>query len=492
MAKATGLSAQYCSLIRRGLTVPHPWHWEHFKRAKTCLNGRVETMTELIRLDDIEEFQSVRRMSRFAINDQVLAGIRSLNETTQIEPFLRTILPDPTETAHGSTEIADILTTHVTYGGRARHAAFVNKGKSTKKVTTRNVGSQLLELRQMTGLDLMVLLAVGDIQDDIKRDLMQLAHDAGSDYMLVDAIDIARLFGAYQKVCPQDGIPFADGVCPQCGKSADEPLKLTIDVFEKPIYEHLSLSDVSTGVAKRYSADILTDHHYHRGILREVIKEAIWELRRSDYYRSAFTESHFGQQEAVCVFLFVYGDRRDKQVHNRICRAQWINPELPEEFRPMSWTGQGRLGDIVIDWNDSYDSMRTLFERSTKQEWIRKVEAILPEVHDLVIAASTAFDARRDGKISDDDFEQMMTAWESTALALSRGAENEKVPPVECNDASQAFLQLATTAHNIFVPFASWGRVKRDWRYKEWHLRTYLADYQTQLQSFQHEWQKVR
>lgn len=32
MAKATGLSVRYCSLIRRGLYVPHPRHWEALER----------------------------------------------------------------------------------------------------------------------------------------------------------------------------------------------------------------------------------------------------------------------------------------------------------------------------------------------------------------------------------------------------------------------------------------------------------------------------
>lgn len=32
MAKATGLSMRYCSLIRRGLRVPHPRHWEVLAR----------------------------------------------------------------------------------------------------------------------------------------------------------------------------------------------------------------------------------------------------------------------------------------------------------------------------------------------------------------------------------------------------------------------------------------------------------------------------
>ncbi len=31
MAKATGLSEQYCSLIRRGLKVPHRRHWEQLQ-----------------------------------------------------------------------------------------------------------------------------------------------------------------------------------------------------------------------------------------------------------------------------------------------------------------------------------------------------------------------------------------------------------------------------------------------------------------------------
>lgn len=30
LAKATGLSVQYCSLVRRGLKVPHPRHWPAF------------------------------------------------------------------------------------------------------------------------------------------------------------------------------------------------------------------------------------------------------------------------------------------------------------------------------------------------------------------------------------------------------------------------------------------------------------------------------
>lgn len=219
-----------------------------------------------------------------------------------------------------------------------------------------------------------------------------------------------------------------------------------------------------------------------------MVKEAVWDLRHSDYYRSAITERIFGQQEADCVFRFVYLDRQ----HTWISRAQWISPALPEKFRPMIWKGQEQFDGIVIDWRQDYEAKRAYFERSTKREWAKKVEALLPEIQDLVDRAAAAFEARLSGQLSDDDFGQTMTAWEAEALTLLRRGENEKVPPVECADANQAFQQLVTTFHNIFVPFAYWSRLSRNWRYKEWHLRTYLADYEMQLHRFQHEWDKVK
>jgi hypothetical protein len=95
-----------------------------------------------VRLEDLEELIVAGRISRHAITQDILVGIRQLNEKNEIEPFLRDILPDPTNTPHTSTEVADILTTHVTFSssGKPRLAAFVNKGKSYSKVTSEKVG----------------------------------------------------------------------------------------------------------------------------------------------------------------------------------------------------------------------------------------------------------------------------------------------------------------------------------------------------------------
>ncbi len=453
-------------------------------------------MTRAVRLEEIEEFSPVGRLSRQAITENpiVLQGIRRLREGEEIEPFLRAILPDPTHTPHNSTEIADILTTHVTYGERPRLGAFVNKGRATATVTSRVVSHQVSRLRRVPGIDLMVLLAVGDIRDDIVADLTQAATDAGSDYLIIDSVDVARLFISHQKVCPRDGTPFADGKCLQCGTTADRPVELVYKVHEDLVYDIKTEQDCSVALAKRYAANVLTDPHYSRAAIKEVIKEATWKLRGSDFYRNEITKSYFGSQEADAVKLFVYLGLRDEQQNNWICRTQWNRPGLR---RGTGWAPLGGtewVGEIEIDWQprERYEARHQLFEHGTKGEWGDKIDRVLPQMDALFDEAQSLFATYELGRLDRQALHQSMTELESRALRLSRDAGNQKVPPLECEDADSAFQSLATLLHNIFVPFASWGKGPWNQDQKEALARRYMGYYMEQRPLVQYELRKVR
>lgn len=456
-------------------------------------------MTKSIPLEDVEQFSLVRRVPRESITPAMLAGVKQLDERIQIEPFLRSIIHDTTETPHGSTEIADIFTKQINYGGRARLAAFVNKGKATSSVRMTNVGYQVSKLRPIPKLDLMVLLATGDVQDDIRAHLIQTAQDAAADYMIVDAEDIARMFIAYQKVCPKDGTAYVEGVCPTCGTSADEPIELTIKVLDGYHWDYLERHDVSHAGAKRYTANVLASPHYPKAALREVVKEVAWDLRQWNDYRSEITEARFGAQPADCVFMFIYPTLRDAERTNWVCRAQWIRPDLPDRFKPIAWEGETtafkgdeNLGNISIDWNDGYESRRGLFEYEGRQNWARRIEALLPDIESRASLAANLYEARRSGETDDAAFGRAMQALEAETRDITQRASVEKLPPIECKDADHAFTQLVHTLHNICVPFASWAKKKRDWKYHEWHVRTYLGYFREHQDAFRHEWKKVR
>jgi len=252
-------------------------------------------MARLIEIHEIEEFSEARSIPNGAIDKGILSNVRDLDEEKEMEPFLLQILYDPNRTPHGPTEIADILTTHVHVGGDKRLAAFVLKGKSFKKVSSRDVTHQFAKLRQIPELSLMVFAAIGNIQDDAQRDFVQTAEDAGCDYLIIDCQDLSRLFVAYDKICPKDGTPYSEtGTCKN-GHELDQGISLEMEVREKIKYSIERQKDLSHIGAKRYSAIVLLDKHYSKEVIRTIIHEVSEELKHSNYYRSERVKVHWGE-----------------------------------------------------------------------------------------------------------------------------------------------------------------------------------------------------
>lgn len=450
-------------------------------------------MTRLIRIEDIEEFEQAHSIPRAAINDEILSRVRDLREKEELETYLREILSDKTETPHNPTEIADILTT-VTLEGRALLTAFVNKGRGIPSVSAKNTSHQIIRLRRMPGLNLIAFVAVGHIQDDLKADLVQVAQDTDAHYMIIDAVDVARLFIAYYKICPMDGTPYANGVCPKCGNEADGPITLIITVNEEAQHNVLEHRDVSHGLAKRYVADVWTDRHYTKQTLRKVIKKIIDQLRNSNVYRSRVTESQFGNRPADVVWIFLYFDEFDRQVHNWYCRAQWISPNLPKQNSPMEWEGE-KFGEIVIDWRKDHEAQRIFWleQKCDKQEWIQKIETVLPQMENLIDQARSWLNGYEQNEINVQLFERELTKLEQTALEVSSNAGNAKLPPLDCKECDQLFQNMAAQCHNIFLPFATWGKpTERSLQQKLWLVRNALQGYETNRQHFELEWRKLR
>ena len=448
-------------------------------------------MNTVLKIEDVEELELITHVPRAAITAEVLQGIQSLNETTELEPFLREILADATVTPHTSTEIADILT-QLTIRGKSVRTAFVNKGKSYQKVTSREVAHQIVRLRQIEDLGLILLVATGHIQDDAKRDLFQTAADANAEALVVDSTDLARLLIAHHKICPKDGSPYRNGICGKCGRVANEPIELTIRVFEEPRYVILDQDD-NSAFLKRYTANVMTDPHYPKATIREVIATATNELRRSRFTRSDLVQNAFGDRDADCVWLFVYLDLRDKQQTNWICRSLWISPDAPKDLCPMPLNGQEFLGEIEIDWNKDYFSMRQFWSEhlGNKAGWLEKTRALLPEVERLEHLAQDLLAKLEDGHLSSAAYTNEMTRLEQEASELFRASGNSDWPPLECEEADSRFRSMTSYLHNAYVPFASWGKADWAWDNKIWLVKSALKNFSSARDDFRYEWRKL-
>jgi hypothetical protein len=164
---------------------------------------------------DIDEFSLIAAVQH--IDAAVVDTLRSAYEEKQLEPALRRILGAVDETAHGPKEVADIVAPLHIRGSR-RQSAFVNKGVSLRKVTEKAIAHQVIRVpRELPAAGILVLAAVGDIQDDAKGMLAHVAKSNDLDWAILDRRVLARIFVAYGEICPSDGSWLADLACPTCG-----------------------------------------------------------------------------------------------------------------------------------------------------------------------------------------------------------------------------------------------------------------------------------
>ena len=353
---------------------------------------------KLIKTQDIDEFSEIITIPDNAITESIILSVRQLDEEKDFERAFREILYDPNETPHGPTEISDIITSLHIHGVK-KNSAFVLKGKSYPKVSSKLVSHQFLKLRQLPDIGLAVFAAVGNIQDDAQRDFIQTAIDIGCDYLILDAQDIARLLNAYEKICSKDGTVYNNsGTCLK-GHSLDKGLTLEIEAKEKYRFTITQQKDVSHGGAKRYSAIILTDRHYQKDIIRKIVIDATEKLKVSNYYRNERIKARWGKLPANVVWLYIAYDLNDINNSNWVCHTSWIDPNLTESMRPIPLSGTEEINGIEISWNESYKTYKDFYEdhSASKENAIKGIRRILKEMKYLAELSIKEFNKYKRG-----------------------------------------------------------------------------------------------
>jgi superfamily II DNA or RNA helicase len=194
-------------------------------------------VANLLTIDDFDNFVDIREFPPEKITAEVLNSVRKLDEKEELEPFVRSILFDTSDTPHGPAEIVDILTHKLKVKTHPGLAAFILKGKSFPTVRPKHVAHQIYRLEKISGLRYAVFAAVGTILDEVREQFCATAERLECKYALFDSMDIARLLVSYGFLCPRDGRRIAAGRC-GCGYS---PKKRILNVLQsdalKALYE---------------------------------------------------------------------------------------------------------------------------------------------------------------------------------------------------------------------------------------------------------------
>ena len=451
-------------------------------------------MGRLIKINDLDQFREIVHVGEDAITRDLRDSVQQLDERRTLEPMLREVLYDPTETPHGPTEIADILTTKVRVRGEQRFAAFVLKGRSFAKVRSKDISHQIIRLRTLPDLGVMVLVAVGHIQDDARRDFIQMAKDANCDYCIVDAIDLARLLVAYEKICPSDGTPFCpDGSCYR-GHKQDVGTSLMVRGQRGSHFNIPRSQDVSHGGARRLSATVLVSPDRDRESLREIIREATSQVRESSYHRNDLLGRRWRDSHAHVVWLFLAADLRDAQDVNWLARTQWIDPRLDATMRPLEMSASEYLDSIAVSWNDSYVRMRDFY----REHSVDKGGALADLLEPLTLRAGRVgcrianwFGDFESGNLEEPDLLVRIRAISPEIDAIADKASNLRFPPQDVVDYQNRAQSLISHLNNMALYYSESGVTTWPEKNRTALMRDTVKNFRADLRRLEFEWEKL-
>ncbi len=450
-------------------------------------------MGHLIRPQDVEQFSEIIRVPDEAITTAVLESVKQLDERRELEPLIREILWDRTQTPHGPTEIADIFTTKVDVGGRRCVAAFVLKGKSFAKVRAADIDHQLIRIAALPVLDVMALVVVGDLQDDARRDLLQVATSTGSDFLLVEADDCARLLIAYGKICPRDGSPFdADGLCRQ-GHTRPPSAEVNLAVTGEPEYEIVSLEDVSHAGARRLSAKVAVNRSYSREAMRDVIRRATDEVAQDTYHRNGEVARRWGASQAHVVWLFLAGDALDIRNYNWLARTQWIDSGLADDMRPMALEASEYVRDIAVVWEVGYAERRKYYRehQAPKGEFLSGLDSLVRRARIAGVALCDSFDLFLSGSIEEPELTRRIRGATAESEALVRQSADLPFPSEDTKDYDSRAQGVFAWLHNMTLYYSDRGMEMWPERSRTCLMKDTVRDFRRELARVELERQRI-
>ncbi|MBN3898913.1 MAG: DUF4365 domain-containing protein [Nostoc sp. NOS(2021)] len=281
-------------------------------------------------------------------------------------------------------------------------------------------------------------------------------------------------------------------------QKVDESSKTEIEKFSKKLtpasdYTILSLRDVSHGLAKRYSANILLSKEFTKSEITRIIKDVTTELITRQYYRNKEAKQHWKGKNTHIIWLFLYLSLDDVSRTTWICRTQWISKELPPEYSPMRLDGELIDGEIIVDWNENYRDISTLLSsyEVTKEDYLDSMLDILELVKYVVDQISDLITQYDSGKLDESRYISLMVKLESELTKLYFEGTDVGTSPTECKDLSQQFQSLISIAHNIVLPNSEIGLKTWEKDNREYLVRQAMKDYHKVLLKLQFELEKV-
>lgn len=231
------------------------------------------------------------------------------------------------------------------------------------------------------------------------------------------------------------------------------------EIVKSMDYTILSIDDVSHGLAKRMTCNILVDSNLTKDQIKSIVTSATFEIINTSYSRNKLVKDAWGNVPAQVIWLFVYKKLDDVHYANWICRCLWIYEGLEKQYRPLEIGYDNEFDGILIDWNETYELQHKLYVQSSgsKQDYLDSLDIHFTHIKSFYETAIRIWDEHKEGKITEDKLIDKMHNLTTPFSIVESEASNILLPPLECRGIDDVFQAFIASVSNVYLCFTSRG-----------------------------------
>ena len=287
-------------------------------------------------------------------------------------------------------------------------------------------------------------------------------------------------------------IPMSQKVDSDSVSTLTDLLTPIVPVNRYTIFEE---SDVSHAGAKRYSFKAVVNGTVSKTDVSSIVRQLTNDGAKRTYHRNHLSQGRWGDSEAKVVWTFVYASANDYARGNPICRSLWIDPDLPEQHRPLALSGENIGDHIYVAWNSMYLELarHVATNTSTKSEYLGKIVPLLYEISALLKVMEEQIAALSDNIVSEEAFLSRTEKQRTRINQIEEELSDMPLAPYECNDVDEVFRRLVANLGNIALFYSERGR--QTWasaNQRAFLAVQQLAPAQESLRAVEYEIGKVR
>jgi hypothetical protein len=258
----------------------------------------------------------------------------------------------------------------------------------------------------------------------------------------------------------------------------------TVKIYqEHEKYIIYNVDPVHTGLAKRYSAQIILKEPLSIHEISEISLDIIDIVKNVDVYQNKIPEKRWKGQLANIVWLYFGIDESDIVNSNYICHTTWVDDSQDkDEWYKINNKDEFIMNGIHFKIHSYYESLRTFNEKHTldEEEQILKTREILRKMINLAQKAIDNFNEYKNWEIREQDFIEIMNDLSPKIDKYYLLSTNLDIAPDEIHDWDQACASIFGTIHDFTLFYNKNGIEKRTTKNRiicmEMTIKRYFSD----------------